>query len=301
MTWYYVRNGEPAGPISDEELLSKLRLGSILPTTMLWRSGMAQWQPASEVTRTLQPAPPVSSFSSGSSVGLDVPPELTSGPPPVLPHFFCTYCGNIIPADQLVHISGRAVCATCKPAYVQQVREGLNAPIKAPVLRGFAVSALPAQPESDLADPWLRLVAYLLDWVFVMVPLVIGWFLFFFFVLGSVMSRAGGASPTPAMATGFIFILSMLLAFGWIFFYWTFFIGRRGFTFGMQIMKLEMVRADRSPVTYARAFSRAVALYIINAFTMGLTNITAFFDSENRTVVDMICDTRVVRMDVVQS
>ncbi len=28
---------------------------------------------------------------------------------------------------------------------------------------------------------------------------------------------------------------------------------------------------------------------------MGLTNITAFFDSERRTVVDMICDTRVVR------
>ena len=300
MTWYYVKNGEPAGPISDEELLSKLRLGSILPTTMLWRSGMAQWKPVSEVTRTLQPTPPVP-FSSGSSASLDVPPELASGPPPVLPHFFCTYCGNIIPADQLVHISGRAVCATCKPAYVQQVREGLNAPIRAPVLRGIAVSALPAQPESDLADPWVRLVAYLLDWTFVMVPLVIGWLLFFFFVLGTVVSRTGRTSTTSEMATGFIFILSMLLAFGWIFFYWTFFIGRRGFTPGMQIMKLEMVRADRSPVSYTRAFGRAVILYFINAFTMGLANITAFFDGENRTVVDMICDTRVVRIDVVRS
>jgi hypothetical protein len=28
---------------------------------------------------------------------------------------------------------------------------------------------------------------------------------------------------------------------------------------------------------------------------MGLTNLTAFFDRERRTVVDMMCDTRVVR------
>jgi len=298
MTWYYVKDGGPAGPISDEELLSKLRLGSILPTTMLWRSGMPTWQPASEVTRTIQNSPPPAPSSSSSAGG--VPPELTAGPPPVLPHFFCTYCGNIIPADQLVHISGRAVCAACKPAYVQQVREGLNTPIKVPVLHS-RVTAFPStpQPESDLGDPWVRLVAYILDWTFVMVPLVIGWFLFFFFVLGTVMSQKGRGSPTPEMATGFIFILSMLLAFGWIFFYWTFFIGRSGSTPGMKIMKLEMVRADRSPVSYTRAFSRAVALYIINAFTMGLTNITAFFDSERRTVVDMICDTRVVRMDMV--
>lgn len=296
MTWYYVKNGAPAGPISDEELLSKLRLGSILPTTMLWRSGMATWQPALEVTRTIQVAsPPAPAYSA------DVPPELTSGTPPVLPQFFCTYCGNIIPADQLVHISGRAVCATCKPAYVQQVREGLNTPIKAPVLHRIPVNTPAPQPESDLADPWLRAVAYILDWVFVMVPLLIGWFLFFFFVLGTVMSQGGRATPAPAMATGFIFLLSTVLAFGWIFFYWTFFIGRRGFTPGMKIMSMEMVRADRSPVSYTRALGRAVLLYFITAFTMGLANITAFFDSENRTVVDMICDTRVVRIDMVQS
>lgn len=301
MTWYYVKNGEPAGPISDEELLSKLRLGSILPTTLLWRSGMTEWQAASGVTRDIQlsVSPLLPAFSPGSSPGI-APPELTSGPPPVLPHFFCTYCGNIIPADDLVRIGGRAVCAACKPAYVQQAREGLNAPMKVPVISG-AMSALPTQPESDLADPWTRLIAYIIDWVFIMVPFVIGWFLFFIFVMGAVATRTGQPSPTSEMATAFGFLSFLALAFGWMFFYWTFFIGRRGFTPGMKFMKLEMVRADRSPVSYTRAFSRAVALYIINAFTMGLTNITAFFDREKRTVVDMICDTRVVRIDAVQS
>ena len=86
------------------------------------------------------------------------------------------------------------------------------------------------------------------------------------------------------MATGFVFLISLPLALGWVFFYWTFFIGRRGATPGMKIMRLELVRADRTDVSYGRAFGRALALDAINLFTMGLTNITAFFDREKRTV-----------------
>ena len=48
-------------------------------------------------------------------------------------------------------------------------------------------------------------------------------------------------------------------------------------------------------VGYGQAFGRALLLYVINAFTMGLTNLSAFFDREKRTVVDMMCNTRVVR------
>ena len=296
MTWYYVKDGEAAGPISDAELLSKLRLGRILPTTLVWRSGLSEWQPAGDVAPQMTP-PPVSdsAFATALGAAIEVPPELTSGTPPVLPHFFCTICGNIIPADQLVRISGRAVCAACKPVYVQQTREGVNAPVKAPVLDAAAVGAV-AGPDTDLADPAIRLVAHLIDLLFISVPLMVGYVVIIALLFATNVPPRSSPSPAqtaPAILIGMASFFAF--AFGWVFSYWTWFIGRRGATPGMRIMKVKMVRGDRSPVSYSRAFGRAVLLYIINSFTMGLTNITAFFDRERRTVVDMICDTRVVR------
>jgi uncharacterized RDD family membrane protein YckC len=293
MIWYYVKDGEAAGPISDEELLSQLRLGQILPTTLVWRSGQAEWQPAASVTPQIVPPTPRPPYSPALSANTDVPPELTSGPPPVFPHFFCTMCGSIIPADQLVRIGTRAVCGACKPLYVQQVREGLDAPVKAPVI-GNALQGLPANADNNFADPWVRLVAYILDWVFITVPAGVAWLLFIL-LLGITAHQSGKSSSTSEMIVGFLFLFFILLTFGWAFFYWTFFIGKRGATPGMNVMKLKMVRADGTPVSYALALGRAVLLYVINAFTMSLTNITAFFDRDRRTVVDMICDTRVVR------
>ena len=296
MTWYYVKDGAAAGPISDDDFASQLRAGTILSTTLVWRSGMAQWQAASSVAdevsrKTATPVAPVPADRVYSMSEALAEPGSTT--PPVLPGFFCTYCGSIIPADQLVRISGRAVCAACKPRYVQQVSEGLAAPVKVPVLGARTIVA----PEGDLADPGLRLVAYILDLLFITVPIMIGYALIAGLTFGAMAASSTRGQPSDSAAIGMMVVMTSFIAFAfaWAFFYWTYFIGKRGATPGMKIMKVKMVRADRSPVTYSRALGRAVLLYVINSCTMGLTNITAFFDSEKRTVVDMICDTRVVR------
>ncbi|HEY0551113.1 MAG TPA: DUF4339 domain-containing protein, partial [Verrucomicrobiae bacterium] len=135
MTWYYVKDGAASGPISDDDFASQLRSGFILPTTLVWRSGMAEWQTASSVAdevarRTATPVSPASANVVYPITAALAGPASTT--PPVLPGFFCTYCGHIIPADQLVRIGGRNVCAACKPGYVQQVSEGLAAPVKIP-------------------------------------------------------------------------------------------------------------------------------------------------------------------------
>ncbi len=175
MTWYYVKDGAASGPISDDDFASQLRSGSILPTTLVWRSGMVEWQTASSVAdevarRAATPVAPAPAHAVYPMTAALAEPGSTT--PPVLPGFFCTYCGNIIPADQLVRISGRNVCAACKPRYVQQVSEGLAAPVKVPVLGARTVM----MPDNDLADPSLRLVGHILDLLFVMVPMVIGYF-----------------------------------------------------------------------------------------------------------------------------
>ncbi len=294
MTWYYVKDGAASGPISDEDFASQLRTGSILPTTLVWRSGMTEWLSASSVADEIarRTATPTARVTASDEYPMaSAPAGVASKTPPVLPGFFCTYCGNIIPADQLVRIGGRNVCAACKPRYVQQVSEGLAAPVKVPVLgRGMVVT-----PQSDLADPGARLVGYILDLLFIAVPLILGYAITGGVVFGVLpASRAG--RPTDAAAVGVMIVMMcfVLLAVFWVFFYWTYFIGKRGFTPGMKIMKVKMVRADRSPLTYSRSLGRAVLFLVINQCTMSLTNITAFFDSEKRTVVDMICDTRVI-------
>jgi uncharacterized RDD family membrane protein YckC len=293
MTWYYVKDGAASGPISDDDFASQFGSGSILPTTLVWRSGMAQWETASSVAdeiarRTATPITrPASSHDYPITSG---PAEPVSNAPPVLPGFFCTYCGNIIPADQLVRIGGRNVCAACKPRFVQQVTEGLSAPLKVPVLGSRIVMV----PENDLADPGLRFVAYLLDVLFAKMP-VIGAIMLVFLLAGITGSQLGQASGANEMIIGLLFMSVCLAGVVWIFFYWTYFVGKRGATPGMKIMKLKMVCADRTLVTYSRALGRVLLLNVINGCTMGLTNITAFFDNEKRTVVDMICDTRVVR------
>lgn len=293
MTWYYVKDGAASGPISDDDFASQLRTGTILPTTLVWRSGMAEWQTASSVADEIARRTATPIARAAASYDYRITPALTepaSTTPPVLPGFFCTYCGNIIPADQLVRIGGRNVCAACKPRYVQQVSEGLSAPVKVPVL-GARVAVT---PESDLADPGVRLVGYILDLLFIAVPLFIG-----YAIAGGVVFAAFSAGrqgrPSDGAAIGMMIAMMcfVVLAIAWVFFYWTYFIGKRGATPGMKIMKVKMVRGDRSPVTYSRALGRALLFYVINGCTMGLTNITAFFDSEKRTVVDMICDTRV--------
>ena len=297
MTWYYVKDGEAAGPISEEELISKVRAGSVLPTTLVWRTGMTEWEPVSKAAPPIAPAAE-SAMTAGSPVLGNIiaaTPETAPGIPPVLPHFFCTFCGTIIPADQLVRITGRNVCGACKPNYVQQVREGMETPFKAPVV-GEGFPGTINNRASEFADPWTRLVAHILDLVFIGIPIMVAYMLVALTMGIAIGTAASGKNMSATIASSFMFgvMLFMALAFVWVFFYWTFFLGRSGSTPGMKIMKVKMVRGDRGPVGYGRAFGRAVLLYVVNAFTMSLTNITAFYDRERRTVVDMICDTRVV-------
>lgn len=48
--WYYSKNGAQLGPVSDSEIKALLASGSLDPsTTLIWKSGMADWIPASQI------------------------------------------------------------------------------------------------------------------------------------------------------------------------------------------------------------------------------------------------------------
>src|SRR5436190_8609444 len=45
MEWYYAEAGQRMGPVSNEQFDELLRTGKVAPNTLVWKEGMAQWQP----------------------------------------------------------------------------------------------------------------------------------------------------------------------------------------------------------------------------------------------------------------
>ncbi|HEU6449668.1 MAG TPA: DUF4339 domain-containing protein [Verrucomicrobiae bacterium] len=107
MDWYYSDGNQKNGPVSDPQLDELLRSGKINPATLIWRVGMTAWQPLG----TVRPA----------------------NAPPVLPassRIVCVECGKTLPSDEVIYLNNSAVCAQCKPIFLQRLQEGAAVPSK---------------------------------------------------------------------------------------------------------------------------------------------------------------------------
>ena len=104
MSWYYAENNDRRGPVEDAAFQDLVRAGTIKPETLVWREGMPNWIPYSQV--------------GGAAVAAAAPIE--GG-------VRCSQCGGSFPASDVITIAGRAICATCKPRAVQQMVEGADA------------------------------------------------------------------------------------------------------------------------------------------------------------------------------
>jgi membrane protease subunit (stomatin/prohibitin family) len=71
--WFYAANGAQAGPVPAAGLAAQVSSGALTPTTLVWRSGMAQWTPAQQV-------PEIASL-----IAATPPPLPPAGPPPLPP------------------------------------------------------------------------------------------------------------------------------------------------------------------------------------------------------------------------
>ena len=57
--WYYAMNGQQAGPVSWEELLTELRMGRIQPSTQVWSAHLPGWTPLAECLKAQGGPPPL--------------------------------------------------------------------------------------------------------------------------------------------------------------------------------------------------------------------------------------------------
>ena len=101
MNWYYAKDGQQAGPVEEAQLEELARTGQIRPETLVWREGMANWQPYSEAK-----------------------PEVAQASGAARPQAVCAECGRLFPVEETIQYGTTRVCAGCKPIFMQKLAEG---------------------------------------------------------------------------------------------------------------------------------------------------------------------------------
>ncbi len=186
---------------------------------------------------------------------------------------FCSECGRPFSTEDLVRFGAAAVCADCKPNYVQRMREGV-ATANSFVYAGF----------------WRRFVAVLVDGILLsIVVFPLRWAVTMIGI--TPRAAAGGFSVDNNWLAFWSF--GTLIAYLIEFIYSVYFISQKGATLGKMLMGVKVVTATGGPISVGRAIGRFFARYL-STLTLFIGYIMAAFDDQKRALHDHICNTRVV-------
>ena len=262
MKWFYVENGQQAGPVEETHFPELVRLGKLRADTLMWREGLANWEPFS----TACPQ----EFAA-------LAPVLSAAAPPAAAasaaggnEAVCAECGGIFNKDDMIPHGSVHICARCKPVFMQKLAEGAK----------LNTGAL------DYASIGLRFGAMILDGILL-------WIVSFATQMLVNASIASTMSSSPEMALMVQLVLLVVqLAIGVT--YEGLMVGKYGATLGKMACKIRVVTADGGRVGYPRAFGRYFAKMLSSLICL-IGYIMALFDKEEkRALHDRICDTRVV-------
>ena len=264
MNWYYALAGQQRGPVDESRLRELLSRGEIAGDTLIWHEGMVQWQMLREAHPEFPPplAPP--------TIG---PISAPGGGPPSAGKLMCSECRGSFPASDVVPIGGRWVCATCKPICLQKLREGAL---------GLAVAG-----GMVYAGFWVRVAATLVDALLLYVFNVA-----IAMLCGQGLLRAMGFNGTDFNAQEGMLPLIQLIT-GTL--YEIILVGKYGATLGKMALKIQVVNADGSKLSYAKSTGRCLASYL-SALICCVGYILVAFDDQKRGLHDHLCGTRVVRV-----
>jgi uncharacterized RDD family membrane protein YckC len=124
MDWFYAKNGQQLGPVSESYLSRLASGGEVTADTLVWHSGMAQWEPLRSAATAFET--------------------------PLRP---CGVCGRTLPSTDLAVFGGAAVCLACQPAYVQRLAQGMTS-------SATTVAGVPALRYGGF---WIRVAASIID------------------------------------------------------------------------------------------------------------------------------------------
>lgn len=265
MRWHYLKDNRPAGPVDDAALRRLARTGALTPESLVWREGLAEWIPLALADLA------------------DEAPAAGEG------RVFCAECGRPRPPSEMIPWGSAWICADCKPAFFQKVREG--AAVAAPVAGG-----------SIYANFWLRVVAKLLDRLIltavsylILIPAGLVFFALFAREIRKLEAQKNAAPPVDfivkAMA-GYGAVVLIMIGLQLLYSAW--FNVRKGGTPGKLILGMRVVTPDGATLSWGRAVGRFFAEWV-TGMTCGIGHLIALFDGEVRTLHDHLAGTRVVK------
>jgi uncharacterized RDD family membrane protein YckC len=124
MNWHYVAQGQPAGPVGDEQFAELVRTGKITAETLVWRDGMTDWLPYQQALNSAGPGTgPTAASKSGDTTTEAV----------------CAECLRIFPMDEMIRHENTYICAGCKPVFMQKLSEGAKLPTGGLKYAGFGI------------------------------------------------------------------------------------------------------------------------------------------------------------------
>jgi uncharacterized RDD family membrane protein YckC len=222
MNWYYVSAGKQAGPVDDAQLEALARTGQIQMDTLVWREGMAEWQPY----RTVAPA------------DMTAPqPAAPPGPAPAADEVVCAECNRIFPRDETIPFGTVRVCATCKPVFMQKLAEGAK-------IGG----------QLNYARVLTRFGAVFVDGLILQAVNIS-----LRLALGVPIFESAGSQPPEKLGLQLTVIgLGVLFAAT----YEIAMIGKFGATLGKMACKVRVVTAEGGKISYARATGRYFAKFL---------------------------------------
>lgn len=256
MTWYYADGTRQVGPLTDAEFDNLVQSGTIRPDTLVWREGLPQWQPCSQVRST----PPASGAAAGGLV--------------------CRECGKIFPADEVVQFGSVWICGGCKPVFLQKLKEGATVD-KIMNYAGFWIRF-----GAQFIDGIILGVVNFIVSLLVMGAMVGG------AVVAGNRSNSSATAVALVLAQLVVFAIQIAIQMS----YETFFIGKFGATPGKMVCKLKVVQPDGSPLTYGRAFGRFWGKQLSTLTLCIGYMMAGFDKEQHRALHDRICNTRVIKL-----
>ena len=263
--WYYAdAERQRQGPLTADELAQRFHQGRLRLDTLVWRDGMAEWQPLRDFTDELAlHQTPAETFYT------PVEPAATGA--------------AASPAAQVFGESSETAA-------------GVGSPYAPPSAALTSDEAFYAGGEVVYAGFWKRVAASFIDglvvgvgsWIVAMVVVMI------FFGMGAMGGFASGDSS--AMGGGMILVQlgSNLLTIAMSAAYYAgFHASGAQATLGKMAVGIKVVRTDGSRITIGRGVGRYFATWI-SYIILGIGFLMAAFTERKQGLHDMICDTLVV-------
>lgn len=258
MKWYYADDGQQAGPFDEREIQELADARKITPDTLVWHSGMSEWQPYRQIRKSRFEVKPKTGGTTAVTEHLpedsiiEIFPEVTGAA--------CSECGRPFPEEEMIRYGNIFICETCNPEFVRNIKEENDAGLQ---YAGF----------------WIRFCAKTIDNVILMTAMLpIGYFI---------------AVPEDSSSERGEFLATLFYLIAVAYEVW--FLEKFGATPGKMVFRLKAVTSDGGKISYFRALGRVLAA-IPSAVFFYIGYIMAAFDFQKRALHDRICATRVIRL-----